>query len=103
MKILQLFFSLTLISGIGCACSDSKSPYHDQVVAAAKRDAYAVADAKGGTMEREKAVLAIRVREHSLRTNGLENEADLYIETAGALLIDSLQIIEVRAFVKQSE
>ena len=52
-------------------------------------------------MQREHAVLAIRVREQTLRDNGYEQEADLYYSTARSILVDSLHIIEDRATVNE--
>ena len=78
-----------------CSCS-SKSSYHDEVVAAAYRDVDKVVQAAPGSMEREHAVLAIRVRQHALSSNGHEPEAKLYLQTAQHLLVDSLHLIDCR-------
>ena len=102
MKLSSLSLFLFLLC-IAASCKESRSPYHDQVVAAAQRDVESVANTKEGTMEREKAVLSIRVREQSLRAHNLDAEADLYIETAGSLLVDSLHIIENRHSVDLCE
>ncbi len=94
MKPLVILSLLSVICILG-SCS-SKSPYHDQVVAAARRDVEKVANAAPGSMEREHAVLAIRVRQHALSSNGHKTEADLYFQTANSLLVDSLHLIDCR-------
>lgn len=93
-KLLILAIAATGLAA--SSCSDSRSPYHDQVVAAANRDVAKVAESAPGSMEREHAVLAIRVRQHALESNGHEAEAELYYRTAHHLLVDSLHIIESR-------
>ncbi|MDE6369470.1 MAG: hypothetical protein K2K94_09575 [Muribaculaceae bacterium] len=95
MKSSLIIALLAIVTSIS-SCSDSKSPYHDQVIAAARRDANKVAQASPGSMEREQAVLAIRVRQHALSANGLEPEAELYYTTAHHILVDSLHIINSR-------
>ncbi|MDE5553985.1 MAG: hypothetical protein K2J10_02245 [Muribaculaceae bacterium] len=95
MKLSVITTSIILLSAL-CACSDSKSPYHGQVVSAAQRDAAKVIQATPGSMEREHAVLAILVRQHALSSNGHEAEADLYYNTAHHILVDSLHIIDSR-------
>lgn len=52
-------------------------------------------------MEREHAVLAIRVRHHVLQSNGYIKEAELYINTAHHILVDSLHLIEDRRNVNE--
>lgn len=90
-----LFITLFSISAfLFGACSDSGDADLQKIEEAAKRDVSKVAEALEGSMQREHAVLAIRVREHALREAGYDNEADKYIEIAGNLLIDSLRIIE---------
>ena len=78
------------------SCGHSRPAHFDQVEEAARRDVAKVIAAKEGSMEREHAVLAIRVREHALRSNGHEEEAELYYSTARDLLVDSLHIISPR-------
>lgn len=90
--ILPIFAIICTLS----SCSGSRSPYHDQVIAAAHRDADKVIQATAGSMERERAVLAIRVRQHALSANGHKSEAELYYNTAHHILVDSLHIIEAR-------
>lgn len=89
-------FALLCIS-----CSHSRPEHFDRVEEAAHRDVAKVVAAKEGSMDREHAVLAIRVREYALRSNGHETEADLYLETARKLLVDSLHIIEDRQSVNE--
>ena len=93
---LAFIFALLCIS-----CSHSRPEHFDRVEEAARRDVAKVVAAKDGSMDREHAVLAIRVREYALRANGHEAEADLYIETARNLLVDSLHIIEDRPSVNE--
>lgn len=91
--------SIIPLFAIACtfaSCSGSKSPYHNQIIAAAHRDADKVIQAAPGSMEREHAVLAIRVRQHALSANGHKSEASLYYTTAHHILVDSLHIIEPR-------
>lgn len=93
---LSAIISVLLLSVSLISCSESKSPYHDDVIAAARRDADKVVQAPTESMEREHAVLAIRVRQHALSSNGYRREADLYYTTAHHILVDSLHIIECR-------
>ena len=87
------------IGSISC----SRRPAHfAQVEDTARRDVAKVVEAKEGSMEREHAVLAIRVREHALRSNGHEAEADLYYTTAHNLLVDSFNIIQERTAAEVS-
>lgn len=91
MKSVVFYFSLILsITLLSCS---HRPAHYDRVEDAARRDVEKVIAAKEGSMEREHAVLAIRVREHALRSNGHEDEADLYYTTAHNLLVDSMHII----------
>lgn len=92
MKYSVILLLLAVLSTL-CSCS-SKSKYHDKVIVAAYRDAEKVVQAAPGSMEREHAVLAIRVRQHALSSNGHEPEAKLYFQTAHHLLVDSLHLID---------
>ncbi len=98
MKCIYYYISAITIAAFLTACSHSKNNQrqYEAVEAAARRDVAKVVDADEGTMQREHAVLAIKVREHALRSNGHENEADIYMSTARTLLVDSLHIIEDR-------
>lgn len=93
MKSLIISF-FTLSTLLISACSGTSDADFKKVEEAARRDVAKVADAPEGSMQREHAVLAIRVREHALRDAGYDAEADRYIELAGNLLIDSLHIID---------
>lgn len=57
------------------------------------RDCERVTATEPNSMQREKAILEIKVRESSLRLNGYDEEADQYIFTARRILVDSLHII----------
>lgn len=85
---------LTALAAISLAasCGSSDSPM-PEVEAAARRDAAKVVAATG-SMQREGAVLDIRVREQALRDAGHGRAADIYISTAVHILIDSLGIID---------
>lgn len=87
--ILIILVSIFVISS--CANSDSES--YAKVEEAARRDAAKVVEAPEGSMQREHAVLSIKVRENSLREAGYDKAADIYIRTAHKILADSLQII----------
>lgn len=100
MKYFTLVTILTLAAACS-SCSHSRPKHFDRVEEAARRDVAKVANAAEGSMDRERAVLAIRVRENALRYNGHEAEADLYLETAHKLLVDSLHIIEERQSVNE--
>lgn len=86
---------LTALAAISLAasCGESNSPM-PEVEAAARRDAAKVVAAAPGSMQREGAVLDIRVREQALRDAGHDRAADIYISTAAHILIDSLGIID---------
>ena len=100
---MRLFALTTVIAVTIGSISCSRRPAHfDKVEDTARRDVAKVVEAKEGSMEREHAVLAIRVREHALRSNGHEAEADLYYTTAHNLLVDSFNIIRERTAVELS-
>lgn len=102
MKIKLLFTLISLLIFItSSSCSDNRIKNHDSIEAAAIRDVNKVIEAKENSMEREHAVLAIRVRHHALKSNGYEQEAELYINTAHHILVDSLHIIEDRNNVNE--
>lgn len=79
---------------MAAGCSGGDNADREKIEAAARQDAAKVAEAPEGSMQREQAVLAIRVREEALREAGHNEAADIYIEAAGKILIDSLRIIE---------
>lgn len=85
------FFTLSTL--FISACTGSSDADIQKAEEAARRDVAKVAEAPDGSMQREHAVLAIRVRENALRTAGYDSEADKYIEVASNLLIDSLRLI----------
>jgi len=92
----NIIFVISLMAAALSACSGSDRSDRQKIEDAVRRDVSKVADAPEGSMQRERAVLAIRVREHALRSSGYEDEADQYIEMAGNLLIDSLKIIDAQ-------
>ena len=73
-----------LISGAcsGNSASAENSAEIKEARNAAIRDAAEAADTQKGSMEREKAVLAIRARESALRDAGFEDAADAYAACA---------------------
>lgn len=93
MKTISLIIS-SLALFILSACSDGTNNDLNKAEQAARRDVARVVDAPEGSMQREKAVIAIRVRENALRQAGYNEAADRYISTAQTLLIDSLRIIQ---------
>lgn len=97
MKKLAII-AISACSVLLLSCSDKRPAHYDTVEDAARRDAAKVVDAKENSMDREHAVLAIRVREHALRANGYETEADIYLSTAHHILVDSLKIISNNNF-----
>lgn len=104
MNTKSLLANLPIIAVAVCAlmsCSGKQKEINENVIATAQRDAAKVAEAPEKSMQREHAVLAIRVREHALRSNGYEQEADLYYSTAHSILVDSLHIIEDRTNVNE--
>lgn len=92
MKTSLIISSLALF--ILSACSDGANNDLNKAEQAARRDVAKVVDAPAGSMQREKAVIAIRVRENALRQAGYNEAADRYISTAQTLLTDSLRIIQ---------
>ena len=96
MKVSRIF-SIALLS-VGMAlgllsCSSTKTKDCAAAREAARRDVDSVLVAPEGSMAREKAILAIRVRESNLRAHGYADAADSYIDEARHLLIDSMHII----------
>ena len=83
------------------SCSKQRPEYYERVEAAAIRDVAKVIDAKENSMEREHAVLAIRVRHNAMKANGYDDEAELYLNIARHILVDSLHFIEDRAIVNE--
>lgn len=92
MKTSLIISSLALF--ILSACSDGAKNDLNKAEQAARRDVAKIVDAPEGSMQREKAVIAIRVRENALRQAGYNEAADRYISTAQTLLTDSLRIIQ---------
>lgn len=90
MKQILILLLLVFFAG----CSSSENANFEKIEDAAQRDAAKVVESAEGSMQREHAVLAIRVREEALRQAGYDYEADVYIGTAGKILIDSLHIID---------
>lgn len=102
MKIKLLLPLISLLIFITSAsCTNNRIKNHESIEAAAIRDVNKVIESKENSMEREHAVLAIRVRHHALRSNGYEQEAELYINTTHHILVDSLHIIEDRRDVNE--
>lgn len=95
MKKSLLLIALTVLSVL-VACTGSHEENYRKVDEAARRDAAKVAEAPEGSMQRENAVLEIRVKERALRKAGYNREADRYVQETGKLLIDSMHIIEDR-------
>ncbi len=93
--------AIIAVTSLIASCSGSRGQTNDNIIATARRDADRVAQAPEASMQREHAVLAIRVREHALRSNGYTHEADLYYTTARSILVDSLHIIEDRTTVNE--
>lgn len=89
-----------LLSG---ACTNNRTVDREKIEATALRDVSKVMQTSPNTMQREKAVLAIRVRERELRDNGYDEEADIYINIAQTMLIDSLNIISPTGTVNKCE
>lgn len=87
---------LMMLSMTSCGKTETRPDYYEEVVAAANHDVRQVASAPAASMERERAVLAIRVKENALRRAGHAGAADLYYSTANSLLTDSLHIITAR-------
>lgn len=78
---------LTLFA-VSCGRSDDGCSADDILACqtAGERDAQKVVDAKSDSFERERAVIAIRARETSLRRAGFDNGADAYIDAASIVL-----------------
>lgn len=96
MKVSRIFTIGLLSAGMALgllSCSSSKTKDCTAAREAARRDVDSVLVAPEGSMAREKAILAIRVRESDLRRHGYADAADSYIDEARHLLIDSLHII----------
>lgn len=91
MKTLTIVAALTAAMLSSCGGHDSVD--YSKIDEAAKRDASKVSIAPEGSMQREHAVLAIKVRENALREAGHDKAADRYIDTARKILVDSLHII----------
>ena len=99
---MKIKYLLTYLIAVLTFTACSESVKNSEIIrSAAIRDAAKVAEAPESSMQREHAVLAIRVREQILRDNGYEQEADLYYSTARSILVDSLHIIEDRATVNE--
>lgn len=96
MKVSSIFTIGLLSAGIALgviSCSSSKIKDCATAREAARRDVDSVLVAPEGSMAREKAILAIRVRESDLRRHGYADAADSYIDEARRILVDSLHII----------
>lgn len=102
MKIKLLFPLIPFLIFITTvSCSDNRIKNYESIEEAAIRDVNKVIETKENSMDRERAVLAIRVRHYALLSNGYEQEAELYINTAHHILVDSLHIIEDRQNVNE--
>lgn len=89
MRYITLVYIALFYIAVAAACTGDSLADADAraVVGAAISDADAVAAADAGSMQREKAVLAIRAKESQLRMNGYDLAADLYEQTACSLLV----------------
>lgn len=96
MKLSRIFSIGLLSAGLALgviSCSSSKTKDCAAAREAARQDVDSVLVAPEGSMAREKAIIAIRVRESNLRRHGYADAADSYIDEARRILVDSLHII----------